>query len=67
MDQTRAQFFPRFYVQAGHILQQNKYAARTQWFAIFGMNWNIFSGLDTKAPVSQAKLKVQQLKSSTRI
>ena len=25
------------------------------------MNWNIFSGLDTKAAVSQAKLKVQQL------
>jgi hypothetical protein len=26
-----------------------------------GMNWNIFSGLDTKAAVSQAKLKVSQL------
>ncbi len=25
------------------------------------MNWNIFSGLDTKAAVSQAKLKVEQL------
>jgi outer membrane protein TolC len=32
-----------------------------QWFIIFGMTWNIFSGLDTKAQVAQARLKVEQL------
>jgi outer membrane protein len=59
---TRSQFFPQFGVQAGHTYQVNNSLLHNhQWFAIFGMNWNIFSGLDTKAAVSQAKLKVQQL------
>ena len=39
----------------------NSLLHNNQWFVIFGMNWNIFSGLDTKAALSQAKLKVQQL------
>ena len=60
--ETRAQFFPQFGVQAGHFYQVNNSTLHdNQWFVIFGMNWNIFSGLDTKAAVSQAKLKVQQL------
>ena len=60
--ETRAQFFPQFGVQAGHFYQVNDSLLHNhQWFAIFAMNWNIFSGLDTKAAVSQAKLKVQQL------
>jgi outer membrane protein TolC len=60
--ETRAQFFPQFGVQAGHTYQVNNNLLHNhQWFAIFAMNWNIFSGLDTKAAVSQAKLKVQQL------
>ncbi|MDO9530699.1 MAG: TolC family protein [Deltaproteobacteria bacterium] len=60
--ETRAQFFPQFGVQAGHTYQVNNSLLHNhQWFAIFAMNWNIFSGLDTKAAVSQAKLKVQQL------
>ncbi len=60
--ETRAQFFPQFGVQAGHFYQVNNSTLHNnQWFAIFAMNWNIFSGLDTKAAVSQAKLKVQQL------
>ncbi len=60
--ETRAQFFPQFGVQAGHYYQVNDSLLHNhQWFAIFAMNWNIFSGLDTKAAVSQAKLKVQQL------
>ena len=60
--ETRAQFFPQFGVQAGHLYQVNDSTLHdNQWFVIFGMNWNIFSGLDTKAAVSQAKLKVQQL------
>ena len=62
MTETRAQFFPQFGVQAGHFYQVNDSLLHdNQWFVIFGMNWNIFSGLDTKAQVSQAKLKVQQL------
>ncbi len=60
--ETRAQYFPQFGVQAGHFYQVNNSLLHNhQWFAIFAMNWNIFSGLDTKAAVSQAKLKVQQL------
>ena len=60
--ETRAQFFPQVGVQAGHFYQVNDSLLHNhQWFVIFGMNWNIFSGLDTKAAVSQAKLKVQQL------
>ena len=60
--ETRAQFFPQFGVQAGHFYQvNNSLLHNNQWFLIFGMNWNIFSGLDTKAAFSQAKLKVQQL------
>jgi outer membrane protein TolC len=60
--ETRAQFFPQFSVQGGHLYQvNNSLLHNNQWFVIFGMNWNIFSGLDTKAALSQAKLKVQQL------
>ncbi len=60
--ETRAQYFPRFYAQAGQIYQNNdSLVHNTQWFAIFGLTWNIFSGLDTKAAVSQAKIKVEQL------
>ena len=60
--EARAQYFPKFGVQAGHFYQVNNSTLHdTQWSVIFAMNWNIFSGLDTKAAVSQAKLKVQQL------
>ena len=60
--ETRAQFFPQLSVQGGHLYQVNNSLLHNhQWFVIFGMNWNIFSGLDTKAALSQAKLKVQQL------
>jgi outer membrane protein TolC len=60
--ETRAQYFPKFSVQGGHSYQVNSYTLHdTQWSVIFAMNWNIFSGLDTKAAVSQARLKVQQL------
>jgi outer membrane protein len=61
--QTRAGYFPKFNVQGGHFWQQNDSLLHdTQWFVIFGMNWNIFSGLDTKAQVSQARLRVEQLR-----
>jgi outer membrane protein len=60
--ETRAQYFPKFYAQAGHFYQANDSLLHdNQWFAIFGLTWNIFSGLDTKAAVSQAKIKVEQL------
>ncbi len=60
--QTKAQFFPRIYTQAGMTWQQNQFMLHdTQWFGIFGMQWTLFSGLDTKAQVSQARLKVEQL------
>jgi outer membrane protein len=60
--ETRAQLFPKFFAQAGHLYQNNdSLVHNSQWFAIFGLSWNIFSGLDTKAAVSQAKVKVEQL------
>ncbi len=65
--QTKAQFFPRIYTQAGMTWQQNQFMLHdTQWFGIFGMQWTLFSGLDTKAQVSQARLKVQQLQEQHR-
>jgi outer membrane protein len=60
--ETRAQYFPKFSVQGGYFYQVNNSTVNdSQWSIIFAMNWNIFSGLDTKAAVSQAKLKVEQL------
>lgn len=60
--QTRAAYYPRLYGQAGFAYQQNDYMLHdTQWFAIFGLQWTLFSGLDTRAQVSQARLRVKQL------
>jgi len=60
--QTRAGYFPRIYAQAGHTWQQNStWVHDSQYFGIFGMQWTIFSGLDTKAQVAQARDKVGQL------
>ena len=60
--ETRAQYFPRIYAQAGQTYQQNEYLLHdNSWFGIFGLQWTLFSGLDTKAQVAQAKLGVTQL------
>ena len=60
--QTKAQFFPRIYAQAGQNYQQNEFLLHdSSWFGIFGLQWTLFSGLDTKAQVAQAKLGVAQL------
>jgi outer membrane protein len=60
--QTKAQFFPRIYGQAGMTYQQNDFLLHdTQWYGIFGLQWTLFSGLDTKAQVAQARMKVDQL------
>jgi len=60
--QTRAQYFPRIYAQAGQNYQQNEFLLHdSSWFGIFGLQWTLFSGLDTKAQVAQAKLGVAQL------
>jgi outer membrane protein len=60
--QTRAQYYPRIYAQAGLNYQQNEFLLHdTQWFGIFGLQWTLFSGLDTRAQVAQTKLKVNQL------
>jgi outer membrane protein len=60
--QTQAQYFPRIYAQAGQNYQQNDFLLHdSSWFGIFAMQWTLFSGLDTKAQVAQAKLGVTQL------
>jgi outer membrane protein len=65
--QTRAQFFPRIYAQAGQNYQQNEFLLHdNSWFGIFGLQWTLFSGLDTKAQVAQAKLGVNQLQEEHR-
>ena len=63
VNEARAQHFPRLYAQAGQFWQQNfLYLHTNQWFAIFGLQWTLFNGLDTHAQVQQAKDKVEQLK-----
>ncbi len=65
--QTRAQYFPRFSAKGGHTWEQNRILLHdNQWFIILGMTWDIFSGLDTKAQVSQARLKVEQLQEQNK-
>jgi outer membrane protein len=60
---AKSQYYPRFYAQAGHNWQPNFYYVNSsQWFAIFGLKWNLFNGLDTHAQVQQAADKVEQLK-----
>ncbi len=61
--QTKAQHYPRIYAQAGHFWQQNRALVHdSQWFAIFGLQWSLFTGLDTRAQVRQARNRVEQLK-----
>ena len=61
--QAQAQHFPRLYAQAGHLWQPNFfYVNNSQWFAIFGLQWSLFNGLDTRAQVQQARDRVEQLK-----
>lgn len=61
--QTKAKHFPHFYAQAGHFWQQNNaWVDDSQWFAIFGFRWSLFTGLDTRAQVRQARERVEQLK-----
>ncbi len=60
--EARAGHFPRFFAVGGQYYQQSKYALHeTQWFAILGLNWNIFSGFDTKAQVAQARERLNQM------
>jgi outer membrane protein TolC len=61
---TEAQsgYFPKFFAQAGHTYQKNASIVNdSQYFAILGMQWNLFSGMDTRAQVAQARQKVEQL------
>ncbi|MFP3866731.1 MAG: TolC family protein [Desulfobacteraceae bacterium] len=60
--EARAGYFPRLFAQAGHIYEQNDMTLHdSQYFAILGLQWNLFSGLDTRAQVTQAQQRVQQL------
>jgi outer membrane protein len=60
---AKSQYYPRFYAQAGHNWQPNFYYVNSsQWFAIVGLKWSLFNGLDTRAQVQQAADKVEQLK-----
>ncbi|MDD3580681.1 MAG: TolC family protein [Desulfobacca sp.] len=62
VDEARAGYFPRLFAQAGHSYQQNDLTIHdSQYFAILGLQWNLFSGLDTRAQVAQASQRVQQL------
>jgi outer membrane protein len=60
--ESRAGHFPRLYAMGGQYYQQSRYALHeTQWFAILGLNWKIFSGFDTQAQVAEARERVNQL------
>ena len=59
---ARAGYYPRLFAQAGHIYEQNDLTVHdSQYFAILGLQWNLFSGLDTRAQVAQAHQRLQQL------
>jgi TolC family type I secretion outer membrane protein len=61
--QTKSQYYPTFYAQAGHTWQENDiWVHESQYFAFLGMRWSLFSGLDTRAQVAQAKDRLEQLK-----
>ena len=61
--QTRAQYFPRIFAQAGHTFQENDVTVHdSQHYAIFGMQWSLFTGLDTRAQVRQARERLAQLR-----
>ena len=61
--QNRAKHLPTFYFQGGHTFQQNAFILHdSQYFAIFGLRWSMFTGLDTRAQVRQAQERVAQLK-----
>jgi len=61
--QTKAQFFPRIYAKGGHTWQQNDvWVHDSQYFAFLGMQWSLFSGLDTRAQAAQARNRVSQLR-----
>jgi outer membrane protein TolC len=60
--QTRAGYFPRIYAQGGHIWQQNRqWLHESQYYGIFGFQWKMFTGLDTRAQVAQARERVEQM------
>jgi outer membrane protein len=60
--EANAGHFPRFYAMGGQYYQQSRFTLHeSQWFAILGLNWKIFSGFDTQAQVSQARERVKQL------
>jgi outer membrane protein TolC len=61
--QTKAQFYPRIYGQVGHTWQQNDiWVQESQYFGFVGLQWSLFSGLDTRAQVAQVRDQVEQLK-----
>ncbi len=61
--QAKSGYLPRFFVQAGHTYQKNDvWIHDHQYFAIFGMEWSLFSGLDTRAQVRQAQQRLEQLR-----
>lgn len=60
--EARAHYLPRFFVQAGQTYQQNDRSVHdTQYFAILGLQWNLFAGLETRAAVAQARERLAQL------
>jgi outer membrane protein len=62
LTQARSGYLPRLFAQAGHTYQQNdSWLHDHQYFAIFGMQWSLFSGLDTRAQVRQAGQRLEQL------
>ncbi len=65
--QVKAGYFPRIYLQAGHTYQDNDlWLHNHQYYAIFAMQWSLFSGLDTRAQVSQARQRLEQLRVSRK-
>jgi outer membrane protein len=61
--QTKAGHYPRVFAQGAHTWQQNQFILHeSQYSVILGMQWSLFTGLDTRAQVAQARDRVEQLK-----
>jgi outer membrane protein len=60
--QAKSGYYPRVFAQAGHTYQNNDtWLHDHQYFAIFGLQWSLFSGFDTRSQVRQAQQRLEQL------
>lgn len=59
---TKSEYYPKLFAQGGYNFTENRYQfPEGNWSFILGINLNLFSGGSTKAEVSKASYKREQL------